>query len=231
MLINVLPPDDGPSSEYRRQAQIFRRIGSRIMPGFTLASPSDELDFLLDLIEDYDLLRIIRLGLANPILGGMNHSLHPRHYPIVGQLVADFAQRSVAARSFTAVRVRLRLGTLHVTGGVSVGIPESKPAIGQYCFPILDILPDGRVISCYGLAHHHQESLRATHDASWLRRFAQQQETDRLSWLYPACADCHRRRDGQCTGGCLAQRMAVRETVSAPLSRRRASASLRTESS
>jgi radical SAM protein with 4Fe4S-binding SPASM domain len=85
-------------------------------------------------------------------------------------------------------------------------LPESRPALGQFCIPLLCILSNGQVISCYGLAHHHQEPLPTTQDVAWLRaRFTQQQERDRPGWLYPECDACHWRLNGQCTGGCLAQ--------------------------
>lgn len=232
VLINVLSPDEGRPSEHRRQAQVFRRIGSRVQLGFTIGSPNDELDFLLDLIEDYGLLRRIRLGLAHPILGGSNHSLHPEHYMEVGRLVGRFGRRAWQRDPGLGFVLDCGFVPCMFPKDFLEALPESKPGFAQSCSPIIDILPDGRVISCYGLAHHHQEPLPAKDDAAWLRsRFMEVQEPDRSNWLYPRCGSCQRRRNGGCSGGCLAQRKAMVEIGEQRLSGRRAGVRLPAESS
>jgi radical SAM protein with 4Fe4S-binding SPASM domain len=77
--------------------------------------------------------------------------------------------------------------------------------VGLRCNPLLDVLPDGRVISCYPLATHATEQLDSVRDAKALRAaFTKRQADDRAFMLYPHCSTCEYRLSGRCTGGCLA---------------------------
>jgi hypothetical protein len=90
VLVNVLAPGEGRPSEYRRQADVYRRLSRRVLLGYNITAPDAPFDFLLDLIREHDLRRTIRLGLAHPILVGSNRFLHARDYREVGRRVAEF---------------------------------------------------------------------------------------------------------------------------------------------
>jgi radical SAM protein with 4Fe4S-binding SPASM domain len=205
VLVNVLPPGGGPAAAVRKQARVFRRLGERVILGLNIVSPAVELAFLADWIERYGLAKNVRLGLAHPIAGGPapgNVHLHPRCYPEVGRRVAAFGRRARAA----GIRISLDCGwvpCMFPEGALAELALEDGEA-GLRCNPILDLLPDGGVISCYPLASRREE-LGAAVDATWLRsRFTAAQAADRAFTLYPRCARCRWRRAGACTGGCLA---------------------------
>ena len=202
VLLNVIPPALGRSSEVARQEAVFRALGRRVVLGITIESPGTDLWFLLDLIHAFDLGRTVRLGLAHPTLDGANAFLHPRHYPEVGRRVTEFGIRAQAE----GVRLSFDCGWVPCMfpEGAMSALGLTAEDVGLRCSPILDLLPDGHFISCYPLAAHAREPLRTDTDASRLRaRFSQAQAADRTVMLYRECQTCHWRERGECTGGCL----------------------------
>ena len=206
LLINVIPPGQGHPSELKKQAAVYRRLGRRVTLGLNIVTPSVKLDFLLALINEYHLAPWVRLGLAHPILNGANEYLHPRQYPEVGRRVAAFGLRALQR----GVRLSFDCGWVPCMfpEGVLEALGTEPDEVGLRCNPILDVLPDGKVVSCYPLATHTTEVLPENHDASWLRKqFETTQQPDRAFMLYQACTTCSWRARGQCTGGCLAGSM------------------------
>ena len=206
VLVNVIDPMDGHPSELTKQAKVFKRLGERVILGMNIYGPSIQLDFLLDLINRYNLGKTIRLGIAHPILEGSNSYLHPRHYPEVGKRVAKFGRAALKL----GVRISFDCGwvpCMFEEGALdALNIPDGE--VGLRCNPILDILPDGNVISCYPLASHESVDLESFDDAASLREhFRTRQNDDRSFMLYKKCTTCDWRARGECTGGCLAGSM------------------------
>jgi radical SAM protein with 4Fe4S-binding SPASM domain len=202
LLLNVIAPGGDPR-QIGRQEDVLRRLGGRVVLGVTIESPAVDLDFLLEMIERFDLARGVRLGLAHPSVGGANAYLHPRHYPEVGRRVAAFGRR--ARDRGVALEFDCGWVPCMFPPGALDELAKTKNDVGLRCNPILDLLPDGQVISCYPLAAHASEPLTVVADAQSLRRqFTERQQQDRQVMLYRECDTCDWRARGECTGGCLA---------------------------
>ncbi len=203
VLVNVISPVEGNISLLNKQAKLYRRLGRRVILGVNIDSPAISLEFLLDLIDKYHLAPSVRLGLAHPVLGGKNTFLHPRCYPEVGRRVADFGV-TAAERG---VQISFDCGwvpCMFPEGGLQA-LVKTPAEVGLRCNPILDLMPDGRVISCYPLANHGAEGVSEKTTATELRsRFAKRQASDRVFCIYKKCMSCQWRKYGACTGGCLA---------------------------
>lgn len=201
VLVNTIRPDEARPAERTRQNAVLKRLGRRAMLGVTIDRPGVGLGFLLDLIERCDLVPAVRLGIAHPAPGGGNTFLHPRHYAEVGRRAAEFGFEA-GARG---------VGVAFDCGWVPCMFPEgaldalglAAGDVGRRCSPILDLLPDGRVVACYPLAAHAAEPLSG--DAREARaRFVARQKADRVFTLFKTCGACAWRARGECTGGCLA---------------------------
>jgi radical SAM protein with 4Fe4S-binding SPASM domain len=202
VLLNVIDPGTGDAREVARQAEVMRRLGSRVLLGVTIDSPGVQLDFLLDLIAAHGLARSIRLGLGHPTLGGSNAHLHPRHYPEVGRRVTEFGLRAQSL----GVAIDFDCGWVPCMfpPGALEALGKTSADVGLRCNPILDLLPDGQVISCYALSGHAAERLSPESDAGWFRqRLSERQQSDRHFMLFRECEGCEWRARGECTGGCL----------------------------
>ena len=198
----------------QRQALTLRRLGNRVTLGFNIQSPAFDPAFLLDLIREFGLAPSIRFGLAHPIADGSNRFLHPVQYQAVGTRLARFLEAARAAGvepSFDCgfVPCMFPPGFLEALGPAAADI-------GTRCSPILDILPDGQVISCYPLAALAREPLPERETAEALRsRFAARFAGRRKLGVFRECAACQAR----CHGGCLAASMQRLRPAAATVSR------------
>jgi hypothetical protein len=202
VLLNVISPETARPQELLRQEAVLRRLGNRVVLGVTIDSPAVQIGFLLEMIEEYDLARWVRLGLAHPTLNGSNAYLHPRHYPEVGRRVTDFGLQALAK----GVRLDFDCGWVPCMfpDGALAALGKTSDDVGLRCNPILDLMPDGQMISCYPLAKHGTTGLTPDRDAQQLRaHFVMRQEPDRKFMLYRECEECGWRARGECTGGCL----------------------------
>jgi hypothetical protein len=195
VLVNVAPGD-------LRQTRALKRLGNRASLGLTVYTPALDPGFLLDLIREYDLSPSIRFGLAHPSADASNRFLHPAHYRAVGTRLARFfeaAQQVGVELSFDCgfVPCMFPPGFLEALG------PAARD-IGTRCSPVLDILPDGQVVSCYPLGALAREPLSQAETADALRsRFVARFAGYRRLGVFRECAAC----ELHCNGGCLAASM------------------------
>lgn len=190
-------------TEVERRRTTLQRLGPRALLGFNIYQPNFALDELLTLIRQYQCQPAIRLGLAQPILGGENVFLSPKQYPLVGDKIATLA-RHAAAQGIT---LEFDCGFVRCMFSQSAWqiLQESQAKMGLHCNPILDINLDGQVIHCFPLTGRVQTDLRPQTNATTLRQqLAQQTQPYRLSGMYPECSSCPFKQRGECTGGCLA---------------------------
>jgi radical SAM protein with 4Fe4S-binding SPASM domain len=205
----------GEPAEHAALKAVLGRLGGRATLGVNLSRPwsrlappgiSDEIGYLLDVVDDHRLERSVRIGLAHPCVGLENAFLHPNHYPPVGQRVLDLARRS-GQRS---VRLSLDCGFVPCMAPelLDTGFGETSRQVCGNCGPVLDILPDGRVIPCFPLASVASARLEDFENAAILRAdFESRLDGYRKLGIRKACADCNFRKQGACTGGCIASAM------------------------
>ncbi len=206
LLMNVVAPWEHEPAMQRKQIRVMRQLGPRIALGLNIANRGFELYFLLRLIDKYRLERTVRLGVAHPIRGGGNAWLRPKHYHVVGERVASFARDARAAD----VSISFDCGWVPCMfpDGALDELGYGPQEIGLRCSPILDVLVDGSVISCYPLADHARLSIderTTTHDMR--DEFSERQRRDRAATLFPHCPSCRFFNAGQCTSGCLSASM------------------------
>ena len=190
----------------RRQARTLGRLGNRVTLGFNIYTPAFDPAFLLDLIREHGLAPNIRFGLAHPAADGSNRFLHPVHYQIVGTRLARFHEEARAA----GVESTFDCGFVPCMfpPGFLDALGPAAADIGTRCSPILDILPDGQVVSCYPLATLAREPLLEDETAAALRsRFSGRFSGYRRLGVFRECAACEVRESGRCNGGCLAASM------------------------
>jgi radical SAM protein with 4Fe4S-binding SPASM domain len=196
VLINAAPGD-------LRQTSALARLRQRVTLGLNIHTPAFDPAFLLDLVRDHGLSRRIRFGLAHPTADGTNRFLDPRQYQTVGARLGRFLETARVAGvepSFDCgfVPCMFPPGFLDALG-------PAAPDIGACCSPVLDILPDGQVVSCYPLAALAREPMPKSENADALRnRFTARFSGYRRLGVFRECAACETRESGRCNGGCLA---------------------------
>lgn len=194
---------------------VLSELGPRAMVGVNVVGPrgsfgppgvDDAAGFLLGLVDRCRLRREIRVGLAHPCVDYANDHLPPRAYPLVGQEIVLLARRAVAR----SVRLRLDCGFVPCMAPALLepALRVERRQISGRCRPVLDVLPDGRVVPCFPLARVSTEPLPERERAAAVRaRTARRLRGLRTLGVYAACATCDLRARGACSGGCLAAAM------------------------
>jgi radical SAM protein with 4Fe4S-binding SPASM domain len=203
LVVNTLTAPESRKNLHPKQEKLFRRLGGRILPGLTIDSPATDPDFLIDCVETFQTARTVRLGIAHPQLEGQNHYLLPRYYQAAGRKVAAFWEKARGK----GISVEFDCGfvpCMFPREHLQMNHVELL-ALGERCNPILDILPDGRTISCFPLEELGSKDISfCKNDVELRKEFAEEQRALRLVTLFPDCADCPFLESGHCTGGCLA---------------------------
>ncbi len=206
VLINTFLPEASSPDERNRQREVFLRLGGRVILGVNIYSPAVKPDFLVDLIEEFNLSRTIRLGLAHPCLTKDNQYLHSRYYETVGRSIASFMEWNQTENLNPEFDCGFVPCMFSEEALAAMG--EAAENIGRRCNPILDILPDGSVVPCYPLAGLCSRSLSSRHEAEMLREeFRGILNAYRDVGIFRECNSCSFRREGLCHGGCLAAAM------------------------
>jgi hypothetical protein len=204
VLLNVAPPGTDFSERERSQQEIvMRRLGARVVLGLNISGPEISPDFLLERISSFSLAKVVRLGLAHPIVDGKNEHLHPRYYRAVGRRTAAFVARANGAE----VQVEFDCGWVPCMfpAGFLEEFQIGPEQVGLRCNPILDVLPGRQVISCYPLAAIARKPLPTHEEGHWLaERFMETLAPYRSAMLFKECSACEWRKRGECEGGCVA---------------------------
>lgn len=207
VMLNVASPSDAYTQRERdKQALVMRRLGPKLALGLNIEHPTTPLDFLLEWIDTYSLERVVRLGLAHPVVDGNNTYLRPSEYSVVGRRVAEFA---VSARD-ASVQIEFDCGWVPCAFPpdmlATLGLTPQQ--VGMRCNPILDVLPHNQTICCYPLASLAREPLPLDKDGAWLAaRFTQRLASYRSLTLFRHCSSCGWYQRGECVGGCIAGSM------------------------
>ena len=204
VMVNVNQPDamgQGNSHELRRDT--IRRLEERALLGFNIYRTDFQMGFLLPLIAETGCKAVVRLGMAQPCLSGINRYIHPNQYRSVAIKIVRFAREAARVGvklDFDCGFVRCMfskedLDTLHATGA----------HVGWRCNPILDIDLQGDVIHCFPLSRLARLPLAPEMDAAGLRSaFEERTQPYRQAGVFKECSTCPLKAAGECSGGCLA---------------------------
>jgi MoaA/NifB/PqqE/SkfB family radical SAM enzyme len=190
-------------SEAARRLEILRCLGYRALPGFNIYQVGFQLEWLLNVIEETDCRKAIRLGLAQPLLNGENRFLHPKQYAIVGQKITQLAKQ--AAKN--GIRLEFDCGFVPCMFSEQDlnDLRQANADIGWRCSPILDIGLDGQAMHCFPLSGKVTAQVdNDTNAADLIRIMTKQVKPYRISGIYKECSTCVIKSRGDCTGGCLA---------------------------
>jgi MoaA/NifB/PqqE/SkfB family radical SAM enzyme len=206
MVVNVNEPDRTPAGQWEHVNRTLSVLGQKASLSFNIYRQDCQMDFLVNLILERGLDRIIRFGLAMPILGAKNSFPPIEEYRAIGRQLADFSD--VCAPHDIAVHLDCGF-TMCMFSHEELGRMLCNHADTHFmCDPIIDIAPDLTVWCCFPLAG--VENVRLTDFEN------RQQIVDHYNRIFgafrrvgalPECVGCPQIRRGQCKGGCIVHTM------------------------
>lgn len=205
IVLNITPLVETPFDIQSHLEETLKILNQKIMLGLNIFTKAMQLDFLFDIIQHYQLKKIVRLGLAHPCVGYRNQYLLPKHYLLIGKKIADFA-REAQKRS---VKINLDCGFVPcMFNGEDLHELGRDPSLGNHCEPIPDILPDGSMIPCYSLSGLDRKKMDSAQSIDTVRgRFQQNIFHYSSVGIFKICSRCEYKSRGLCSGGCIAQKI------------------------
>jgi MoaA/NifB/PqqE/SkfB family radical SAM enzyme len=203
VMVNITPRNSNNTNETDRQRRVIRKLAERVMLSFNIYRPDISFNILLELLEENEAQRTVRLGLALPCIHGNNKHLHPQQYSFIGSRIVEFAEQ--AARC--DIRLSFDCGfvpCMYDEEGLEV-LKVNKADIGWRCNPILDITTSRLILHCFPLARMFSEPLTDKLKASDIRaKLTERARPFRQAGIFNACSLCDLKSSDVCPGGCLA---------------------------
>jgi MoaA/NifB/PqqE/SkfB family radical SAM enzyme len=205
ILLNTIHPTENNESGAKRQEEVMKRLGKTIIAGVNIYSPEQDLDYLLDHVDKYNLKREIRLGISHPVLSRNNLFLHPKDYVRAGSRIVSLKKK--------ALKKDITLG--FDCGFVPCMFPAEETGIlaselkkaGNCCHPVIDMLSDGSFIACYPLNNIRKIPINDQLAANTLiTKFEETLSRYRGIGIFPYCTSCNL-FNTRCNGGCLSYRI------------------------
>ncbi len=203
-IFNVNEPSLQPKAQWEHAKGSMRIAGPQGSCGFNIYREEFDLQFIADLIDEAGLDRVVRLGLASPIVGTENSFLDGKSLKAIGiRLVEQLS----------------KLEKRNVLGWFDCGFPLcmfSEESLGSLvlnsrsfqsvCSYPIDVGPELTAWPCFPLSDCENVRMLDFQNAAEI----QAHYTSRLSGIrrmgiYEECLTCKFIARGQCSGGCVAR--------------------------
>jgi cyclic pyranopterin phosphate synthase len=206
LLCNVSPQAKVSAAEQEKVHYALSRLGQRAQVGITLTSPDFQYDFLLDYIQQYNLRKRIRIGIAQPIVGTENAYLQTADYREAGRSIVAMAQECIKKDILIGFDCGM---TLCMFSTEEIGILATcSEGFNAVCQPIVDVGPNLEIWHCFPLSEVLNSRLENFVNRTEIGRFYQKKVSRYKTFgCMDKCLTCPYLRRGQCTGGCLAHAM------------------------
>ncbi|MCK4836877.1 MAG: radical SAM protein, partial [Candidatus Aminicenantes bacterium] len=146
-IINVNEPKYRSVQENEMEEKTFQELSQFISLSFNIFEKSCNMDFLVDLILDFNLIPRIRLGLAAPILGKENKFLPIKDYRIIaGKIIklSELCQQNSIDFGFDCGF------PLCIFSDENIGkLYKNMTRLQFVCEPVIDIDAELNTIYCY----------------------------------------------------------------------------------
>ncbi len=205
IVLNITPLVETQFDIQSRLEATLKILNQKIMLGLNIFKKEMLLDFLFDIIRNYGLKKIVRLGLAHPCIGYRNQYLLPKHYLLIGKKIADFSREA----QNQSVTINLDCGFVPcMFNGEDLEELQLDTSLGTHCQAIPDILPDGSIVPCYCLSGIDRNKIDSSRSAYTVRaQFQEAIPEYNGAGIFKICSTCENKSRGLCSGGCTAQKV------------------------
>ncbi|MDP2941266.1 MAG: radical SAM protein [Candidatus Omnitrophota bacterium] len=203
MLVNINAPETYTREEWKKVIRALRLLKQKVSLGFNASRVAFNAGFLPPLVNKYKISRLIRLGIANPIVGIENEHIPLQSHARMSAGIVRF----VEACAKQNVWVSFDCGfTLCSFSDRQLGrLVRSGCRFGFHCAETIDVNCDLSLWRCFPTARLVNRRLTDFKDMRGIiDYYARKFTAFRRVGLMPKCRSCVYRRRRQCGGGCLA---------------------------
>ncbi|MFB0564751.1 MAG: radical SAM protein [Candidatus Aminicenantaceae bacterium] len=208
IIVNLNPPVTYTKNELVEIEANCRALGEKINLSFNIYTGKFSWDFLRDAIEEWNLGRMIRIGIAQPIQSVTNVFLREEEMSITSRRIVSMVEDLVK----DGIAVGFDCGfQLCMFSEEERGILAECGTEFQFeCRPVLDIGKDLVVWRCFPLSTFEGVKLKDFNSISELRQYFEREWSEEQSrGNKPECRDCIYLKNGTCKGGCLSRTLSM----------------------
>jgi len=203
VLLNINSPKSYSKREWSILNRTARLLGNtQLSLSFNIYQLEFNMDFTIDFIQRYHLVKRIRVGLATPIFGSNNKYVEITEYPKIGNKILDFVEKIRG----TGILLVFDCGfTLCSFTDEQLGrLFRFGTHLFFHCESVIDVGPDLSVWSCFATSQIWNRKLTDFTDLNAVIDFYQ----EKFSGFHrvgsrSSCLRCEHLRLGNCSGGCL----------------------------
>jgi radical SAM protein with 4Fe4S-binding SPASM domain len=203
ILINIHSPRFYSPKEMKNLNQALFYLNQKVALGFTIFEKYFSSNFMLPIIEKYNLKRSINISQAHKLLGFENIYLPLSQRKFVARRIVDFAQ----ACDKKDITLSFDCGfTLCSFSAQSLGRLRLYGAItNMNCNPVIDVGPDLTIWRCFATSKIWNKKLNDFDTLTQIYKYYNE-KSFRFVKLgnNGKCLNCKYMRRLQCSGGCLA---------------------------
>jgi radical SAM protein with 4Fe4S-binding SPASM domain len=198
---NVFSDNSGNKGIIAKIRNVLTRLKGKCQLGYTIFKSNFSIISLMELIDEFDLIKSIRLGVAQPTSWD-NKYLPVRCYPFIGQKIASFAE----TLKEKDIIIELDCGFVRCmfSDKEMDTLAKFEVKFGWHCSPIIDIDLDGSALACFPLSQEMRvKDATSLSQSEVLYEFNKKFQIIRGIGIYPECQNCIYLENQICSGGCL----------------------------
>lgn len=202
-VVNVGTKDSYTDEQYQNLIAFFARFHAVSSLSYTILDLDADPSFLFDVIDRFQLLRTVRVGVALPIYKGGNQYVDKKDYKELGKFMVKFAR----AAHEQSVILGMDCGfTACMFTPTEVGaLQRSGVRFSFLCGAAVDIGPGLKAWNCFPLFQLHKENVLESKSINELiRKFDTNMDRyfNHRTGIFPECDACKYYKRHACEGGC-----------------------------
>lgn len=203
MTVNIHHPDSYARSEKLLLMRCLRVLHKRIALGFNIYKLNFNADFMIGLIDRYNLKRRIRLGIANPIVGEDNLHIPFKLHKKLADRIVSFAQK--CDKSDIAIEFDCGFTLCSFSESQIGKLFYCNAIFNSHCSGGIDMGPNLDIWRCFSTSNIWRKRLSDFKNLSEVQRFYFRKISSfrKVGTTYE-CLKCKYLLRSQCSGGCLA---------------------------
>ena len=199
VLVNVNDRDTYSAGQRKHIRENLAALGGRVELGYTITMPVFDLGWHCQLILETGCRPVIRLGLAQPVIGGDNVYLADNDLPEAHAAIARWAMRLAP----DGIRLGMDCGFMRCLFSDQdiENLIRAGTALRFECSPAVDLGPGLQAWRCYAFSNQIGADWSSFKDEQACRAQFVRQDIA----LPQRCTDCQHWQSGWCQGGCRAR--------------------------
>jgi hypothetical protein len=204
ILANINNLDTYTEAERAKLLHAMEVLAPKCNVGYNIHSLDFDFVFLADLVNQFGMRRVIRLGIASPIYGGDNVFIPTSDFKALGPRIAE--QTVICDEKDVVVGFDCGFTLCMFTENEIGRLYKCNAQLDFHCQPVIDVGLDHQVWTCFPLSDWKRVRLDDFETvADIVAHYNREMFLYHCSGVYNECHTCKHQRRGKCAGGCVSR--------------------------